>query len=65
MEQTKELENYKKELKKVENKKIGEITLNYNDLGGESGVSSLSLEFPTLCFLISLKRELVTVHIKA
>lgn len=60
-----QVEKYKKELKRLEDKKIKEVILNYNDLGGESGVSVLSLEYPLLCFLVSLKKELVIVHVKA
>ncbi len=65
MDKAEKLKNYRKELKKIADRKLKEVIFNYSDIGGEGGVSSLSLEFPSLCFLISLKRELVTVHVKA
>ena len=57
-------EKIEKELGKIISKEIKEVSFNYNDVGGENGVNDLSLKFPLLCFLISLKRELVMVHMK-
>ena len=58
------MDKIEKELGKLISKETKEVSFNYDDVGGEKGVNDLSLKFPSLYFLISLKRELVMVHMK-